>query len=119
TKSGTNAFHGDMFEFNRNKALNARNAFAITKDNLKRNQFGGVLGGPIVKNKLFFFTGYQGTLQRSTPPDLTALVPTPRMLAGDWSIVTSPACTASHQQVTLRAPFVANTIDPSLFSPQA
>jgi len=55
TKSGSNQFHGDAFEFVRNKVFNARNAFALTRDGLKRNQFGGTMGGPIVKNKLFFF----------------------------------------------------------------
>jgi carboxypeptidase family protein len=57
TKSGTNEIHGDVFEFIRNGAVNARNSFATTTDSLKRNQFGGTVGGPIVKNKLFFFAG--------------------------------------------------------------
>src|ERR1700756_3257431 len=61
TKSGTNEFHGDVFEFFRNGALNARNYFATVPDQLKRNQFGGTLGGPILKDKLFFFGSYQGT----------------------------------------------------------
>src|SRR5213594_1836337 len=65
TKSGTNEFHGSLFEFVRNKVFNARNAFALQRDGLKRNQFGGVVGGPIVKNKLFFFAGDQVTRQRS------------------------------------------------------
>src|SRR5947209_20133022 len=51
TKSGTNQFHGDLFEFVRNGVFNARNAFAVTRDTLKRNQFGGTMGGPVVKNK--------------------------------------------------------------------
>ena len=55
------------------------------RDTLKRNQFGGVIGGPIVKNKLFFFGGYQGTIQRSEPTQNIAYVPTPAMLAGDFS----------------------------------
>ena len=67
TKSGTNAFHGDAFEFLRNGDLNARNFLALTRDTLKRNQYGGVVGGPIRKNKLFFFFGYQGTKLRSDP----------------------------------------------------
>jgi len=65
TKSGTNDLHGDAFEFVRNGIFNARNFFAPKRDTLKRNQFGGTVGGPIVKNKLFFFGGYQGTIQRS------------------------------------------------------
>ena len=68
TKSGTNEFHGDVFEFVRNGVFNARNFFAAKRDTLKRNQYGGVIGGPIIKNKLFFFGGYQGTPQRSDPP---------------------------------------------------
>src|SRR5437773_3802772 len=65
TKSGTNEFHGDAFEYVRNRIFNARNAFAAERDGLKRNQFGGVLGGPIIKNKLFFFGGDQATVVRS------------------------------------------------------
>src|SRR5206468_8924919 len=65
TKSGTNAFHGDVFEFLRNGNLNARNFFAPVHDPLKRNQFGGALGGRIVKDKLFFFGTYQGTQIRN------------------------------------------------------
>src|SRR5207302_5865646 len=63
-KSGTNDYHGDAFEFFRNGKMNARNFFAPRRDTLKRNQYGGTLGGPILKNKLFFFTGYQGTKSR-------------------------------------------------------
>jgi len=58
TKSGTNKFHGDLFEFVRNYKFNARNFFATERDSLKRNQFGGTLGGPIKTHKLFFFGGY-------------------------------------------------------------
>src|SRR6266581_6540005 len=56
-KSGTNTFHGNLFEFFRNGKMNARNAFAPRRDTLKRNQYGGTLGGPLIKNKLFFFAG--------------------------------------------------------------
>ena len=62
TKSGTNAMHGTAFWFNRNFLFNARNGLATSRDSLKRNQFGGTLGGPIIANKLFFFGGYQGTI---------------------------------------------------------
>jgi hypothetical protein len=67
TKSGTNELHGTAFEFLRNGSLNARNFFAPEHDQLKRNQFGGTLGGPIVKDKLFFFGTYQGTRIRIAP----------------------------------------------------
>ncbi len=115
TKSGTNEFHGNMFEFVRNGKFNARNAFATKRDTIKRNQFGGTLGGPIIKNKLFFFGGYQGTTIRQDPSDLIAFVPTPSMLAGDFTTFASPACNAG-RQITLRAPFVNNRADPALFS---
>jgi hypothetical protein len=118
TKSGTNQFHGDVFEFLRNGSLNARNVWATTRDSLKRNQFGGTFGGPIVKNKLFFFVGEQGTTQRSAPTTNEAFIPTSAMLAGDWTTIASPACNAG-RQITLKAPFANNRIDPSLFSPQA
>ena len=60
TKSGSNQFHGDLFEFVRNGSVNARNFFAASHDTLKRNQFGGApSGGPTVKDKFFFFAGYQ------------------------------------------------------------
>src|SRR5437667_133986 len=63
TKSGTNAFHGDAFEFLRFPNLDARNYFSPTRAALHRNQFGGTIGGPIVHNKIFFFADYQGTRQ--------------------------------------------------------
>src|SRR5712692_2838465 len=64
TRSGTNEWHGDLFEFVRNYKFNARNFFATQRDTLKRNQYGGTFGGPILKNKLFFFTAYQVTPTR-------------------------------------------------------
>ena len=64
TKSGTNEFHGDLFEFLRNGATNARNFFAANSDNIQRNQFGGTAGGPIRKDKFFIFGSYQGTTLR-------------------------------------------------------
>ncbi len=67
TKSGTNSFHGDAFEFVRNPAFNAQNFFATptTPDRIKRNQYGGTLGGPIIHDKTFFFAGYQRTAFRN------------------------------------------------------
>src|SRR5438093_414394 len=118
TRSGTNEIHGDLFEFVRNKMFNARNAFARERDGLKRNQFGGVVGGPIIKNKLFFFGGHQTTLQRSEANIVVSYIPTPRMLAGDWTGVAAPACN-NGQQKTWAFPFVNNRIDPALFSKAA
>ena len=120
TKSGTNQFHGDAFDFLRNGDLNARDYFAAARDTLKRNQFGGTVGGPVKKDKLFFFAGYQGTIQKSTPPQSYAFVPTPAMLAGNFSAITSPACN-NGKQINLPASlgFVNNQISPSLLSPAA
>src|SRR5438552_79165 len=118
TKSGSNEFHGSLFEVVRNRIFNARNTFATERDGLKRNQFGGVIGGPIVKNKLFFFGGLQTTIQRSDPKGLTTFLPTPQMLAGDWTTYTSAAC-QSGGAIALRAPFVGNRIDPALYSKPA
>ena len=67
TRSGVNEFHGELFEFFRNSALDARNFFELTSTNpapFKRNQFGGSLGGPIVKKQTFFFFSYEGLRQR-------------------------------------------------------
>src|ERR1700691_4275075 len=75
TKSGTNAFHGDLFEFLRNTNLDARNFFSPTRGAFDQNQFGGTVGGPIRKNKIFFFADYQGT--RSTQGVDTGQIPVP------------------------------------------
>ena len=114
TKTGTNTFHGGIFEFLRNSALNASNYFSHSVDTLKRNQFGGYLGGPIIKNKLFFFANYQQTEASTTPATNTTFTPTPAMLSGDFSAV----------PLTLKAPFATidgkpNQIDPALFNPAA
>jgi len=125
TKSGTNAFHGDAFEFMRDHRLNAANAFAAIgpdgkrrDDGLRRDQFGGTLGGPIVQGKLFFFGGYQGTRVNVTPTSFFQFVPTAAMLAGDFSTITSPACN-SGRTIALRAPFAGTSISPAQFSPAA
>ena len=85
TKAGTNAFHGNGFEFLRNEALNARNFFQSTnpvKPDYRRNQFGGTLGGPLVKDHTFFFVDYQGQRQ-SIGRTVTSTVPTRAAAAGD------------------------------------
>ncbi len=115
TKSGTNEFHGGLFEFVRNDLFNARQYFATKGSTLKRNQFGGTIGGPIVRNKLFVFGGYQGTTTREDPSDTRTFIPTAAMLAGDFTVFTSPACNGG-RQVALRAPFVNNRVDPALYS---
>jgi hypothetical protein len=118
TKSGTNQFHGDLFEFVRNDLFTARSYFATKASTLKRNQFGGTLGGPIMQNKLFFFGGYQGTTLRQDPSDRREFVPTAAMLAGDFTTFASAACN-SRGAITLKAPFVGNRVDPALLSPVA
>ena len=118
TKSGTNAFHGDLFEFVRNGKFNARKVFATRRDTIKRNQFGGTLGGPVAKNKIFFFAGYQATTIRQDPEDNISFVPTAAILAGDFTAFASAACNAG-RQIMLRAPFVNNRVDPALFSKPA
>jgi Carboxypeptidase regulatory-like domain len=85
TKSGTNSFHGDAFDFFRNDALDARNYFNFAgqpKAVFQNNQFGGSLGGPIVKDKTFFFADYEG--QREGVGVVTlACVPDPAQIAAD------------------------------------
>ncbi|MCI0626192.1 MAG: carboxypeptidase regulatory-like domain-containing protein [Acidobacteria bacterium] len=85
TKSGTNEFHGNLFEFLRNGALNGRNFFAANQDAIKRNQFGGTAGGPIRKNKIFIFGSYQGTTLRNRVGGDIQFVPTDAQRAGDFS----------------------------------
>src|SRR5579871_2935791 len=117
TKSGTNEIHGDLFEFFRNGDLNARNFFAAARDTLKRNQFGGVIGGAAIKNKLFYFGGYQDTVLRSDPATNVTTIPTPQMLAGDFTTYESPACQAGGRQGTLTGPFVGNKLTPAQLNP--
>ncbi len=77
TKSGTNDFHGDAFEFVRNTDLDSRNYFSPTRGAFDQNQFGGTFGGPIRKNRIFFFGDYQGT--RSTQGIDTGQIPVPSL----------------------------------------
>jgi hypothetical protein len=124
TKSGTNLYHGDLFEFVRNHRFNAKDPFARVvngerqSDGLSRNQFGGTLGGPIATDRMFFFGAYQGTRLRQQPADVFAFIPTAQMLAGDWTTFASSQCNATGN-ITLRAPFVDNRVNPALFSPAA
>src|SRR5205823_7924860 len=86
TKSGSNEFHGSLFEFLQNNFTNARNPFSEPDGPppLRWNQFGGSLGGPLVKNKLFFFTDYQGTRRRTGGSGIFT-VPTAAERNGDFS----------------------------------
>ena len=123
TKSGTNRFHGNLFEFVRNGNFNARNFFAATQDTLRRNQFGGTVGGPVRRDKIFFFAGYQGTRERTAPPSSIAHVPTAATLRGDFSALASAACQSNGARTIIdpvtRTPFPNNFISPNLFSAPA
>jgi hypothetical protein len=112
SKSGTNELHGGLFEFLRNDKLNAGNFFTHIADPLKRNQFGGYVGGPIIKDKLFFFGNYQATRATTTAATNVTYAPTAAMLTGDFSAIPQ----------TLGAPFqtingIKNQINPALFNP--
>jgi hypothetical protein len=113
TKSGTNEIHGSAFEFLRNGALNARNFFAAQHDTLKRNQFGGTLGGPIVKNKLFYFGTYQGTRIRSAPASNIVLVPTATERTGNFSGVSPAIVDPVTQQPFPNGQIPANRLSPA------
>jgi len=90
TKSGSNEFHGDAFEFLRNTDLDARNFFSTTRGEFDQNQFGGTVGGPIRKNEIFFFADYQGT--RLAEGVDTGQIPVPSLeeRAGNFSDLESP-----------------------------
>jgi hypothetical protein len=92
-KSGTNQFHGDAYEFFRNDDLDARNAFdEFGRQEYQQNQFGATFGGPIIKDRLFFFGDYEGLRIRQALPQLV-LVPTPAEISGDFSsfLTSTPA----------------------------
>lgn len=116
TRSGTNAFHGTVFDFLRNNYFNATNYFSKVsgiRDTLKRNQFGGVIGGPIVKNKVFFFGGYQGTIVHQQSANTKYFLPTQAILNGDWTAY------ATANKKSLKAPFSNNMINPSAYNQSA
>src|SRR3984885_12143790 len=108
TKSGTNELHGDVFEFLRNTDLDARNYFSPTRGAFDQNQFGGTIGGPIRKNKVFFFADYQGT--RSTQGIDTGQIPVPSLQdrTGNLSDV------ASSLTGTVSGPYWANQLSQKL-----
>jgi outer membrane receptor protein involved in Fe transport len=85
TRSGTNQFHGTLFEFVRNNVFDARDFFAAEAPPFKRNQFGATLGGPIKRNKMFFFFGWESTRERGAPSTATYFSPSAAMRSGDFS----------------------------------
>ena len=108
TKSGSNQFHGSLYEFHRSSALDAQNFFAPTKPNFRRNQFGGVTGGPIRHDRTFFFTGYEGQRRGQQEASL-ATVPSSAMRRGDFREITTQ----------LRNPFQANQAFPNNQIPES
>ena len=102
TKSGTNDFHGTAFEYNRNTDYNANdyidNSLGLPRPILKRNQYGGTVGGPILKNKLFFFLAYQGQRQTQIITSGVASVPTAQELQGNFSASPNQASVAAFLQ---------------------
>jgi len=132
TRSGTNDFHGNLFEFDRNAVFNARNFFAAKRDQLKRNQYGGTIGGPVMlphfngKNKDFFFFGYQGTNIRNLGSTSSAYFPTQATLNGDFSsrLTASDPANPFAKAITVidpksGQPFPGNKIPTSRYDPVA
>lgn len=124
-KSGTNAFHGTAFEFLRNSKLDARDFFALERQPLKRNQFGGNLGGPLIRDKVFFFVSYEGFRERAGLT-FNNIVPTLAEREGDFSgsdtTIYDPLTTRpdpNDPSRTNRDPFPNNIIPPDRLSPEA
>ena len=115
TRSGTNAFHGGAFEYLRDRQFNAKGFFAAEKDFLKRNQYGGFIGGPIRRNSTFFFFGYQRTRITNREAELIGFVPTNAQRSGDFSNCT-PACPQLYNPQTGQ-PFPNNQIPVAMFDP--
>ncbi|HJZ67017.1 MAG TPA: carboxypeptidase-like regulatory domain-containing protein, partial [Blastocatellia bacterium] len=113
TKSGTNGYHGAAFEFHRNSPLDARNFFAPVKPSFRRNQFGGVFGGPIRHDRTFFFIGYEGQRRGQQEASL-ATVPTQAMKRGDFSAIS----TALKNPFDNNKPFPGNQIGQQFWSKQ-
>jgi hypothetical protein len=90
TRSGTNNLHGGVFGYARDRTFNSKNFFLPERDFLKRKQYGGYAGGPIMRNKLFFFAGWQGTTIQNVGGTLNNTVPTAAMRAGDFSAISTP-----------------------------
>lgn len=121
TKSGTNSFHGTAWDFMKNNVFDARNFFAFTPPKLIHNQFGGLAGGPVIKNKTFFFVSYEGLRDRSQRYWLTT-VPTAQMRTGNLSEIAAPIFDplSSHYNsdgVIVRTPFAGNQIPSNFIDP--
>ena len=117
TKSGSDQIHGDVFEYFRNYAMDAKNYFATSPDPLKQNQFGGTIGGPILKGKLFYFGSYQGTRQNTAVNGEIAQVPTLAERGGDFTDLLPTVLTNPNPQSPYQ--FNNNVISPLAFDPTA
>jgi Carboxypeptidase regulatory-like domain len=120
TKSGSDQFHGDLYDFLRNNAFDARNFFAANPEPLHQNQFGATLGGPIRRNKDFFFVYYEGQRDRQGETQ-AAIVPTAAERTGDFSGLTDPSTGLQKPLINefTGAQFPGNRIPSALISPVA
>ena len=122
TRQGTNQFHGVAYEFFRNNVLNARNVFASTPPSLRYNQFGATLGGPLIKNQLFFLANYEGSRERRART-FNVTMPTPAEKQGDFTPGTGVKNAAIFDPLSvdpttgLRDPFPGNRIPESRIHP--
>jgi len=118
TKSGSDAFHGTAFEFLRNTLLDARSYFANTRGIYQQNQFGGVIGGPIRKQKVFFFADYQGTRTKQGIASPAVSVPSLQDRMGNLSDQASSFATTNAQgtvvPTTVSGPFLASLLSTNL-----
>jgi hypothetical protein len=115
TRAGTNQYHGLGFGYFRHYKFNATNFFTPgVDDGLKRAQYGGTFGGPVARNRTFFFGSYQGTNERRRPTQRSGLVPSAAMRAGDFSSISRQL-----RNPFTGEPFTNNQIPTSLFSPAA
>jgi hypothetical protein len=114
TRGGTNAYHGSVYEFLRNDKLDARNFFSEKVEPLKQNQFGGTAGGPIVRDKLFFFGYYEGFRNRQGFTS-SATVPTEQQKQGDYSATGITLVNIAAGGTT----FPGNRIPPAAINPVA
>ncbi len=116
-KSGTNRFNGNLFEFHRNNSINARNFFSATAPKLIQNQFGGMIGGPIVKDRLFFFGDFE-SFRQAEESLFNRTLPTVAMKAGDFAglnQIFDPATQRLEGGRTVRDPFPNNRIPTARF----
>lgn len=118
THGGTNGFHGQAFEFLRNDAMDARSFFSAEPETLKRNQFGGALGGPIKKDRIWFYGFYEG-LRQVSAFSANAYTPTQAMFNGNFQAVANTIYDpATYSTATgVRSPFAGNVIPQSRINP--